>query len=626
MKQSLIALLVIFLFIAGGASAARVYVNQDASNLPRHPRLLWLDEEELRNNIVKSSFWFHFNRAVIRQTENLLDLPVLEYNKTGRRLLAISRQALYRIFLCSYSYRITSDERFLTKAVREMVAVSNFEDWNPDHFLDVAEMATGVAIGYDWLYDKIPEHERTIIRKALVGKGIEPSLLTSYNDKWLTGTNNWNQVCNTGMLFAALAVAEDEPELSNRIIHRSVESISSGMKPYGPDGNYQEGYGYWHYGTSFNVLFIDAVEKIYGSDFGLSGMPGFMESTRYIQHMLGVKLDPFNYADADSEPRLNVANFWFAKKLKDHSLLWNERQQIKTRDILSNPDVDRFIPAILIWGSSINMDSVPRPSSLVFSGQGVTPVWIARTAWDDPKAVYVGLKAGSPSTSHAHMDIGSFVFETLGTRWAIDLGVNNYEKLEKQKLNIWDRTQNSDRWKVFRYNNQAHNTLTINGKHQLVSGHARIDKKIDRPGFCAAVSNLSTLYKDDVASVTRGVALIDSSYVRIQDEIKTDSRQATVQWRMVTKATPKIRNRKTIELGHNGEKLLVRFCGRRKVKPEIWPGQAQNSYEDTNEGVSIIGFEVKLPANTFAQLVVELVPESKKKKRERPITVLALWE
>ena len=42
------------------------------------------------------------------------------------------------------------------------------------------------------------------------------------------------------------------------------------MKDYGPDGAYPEGYGYWGYGTSFNVMFLSAVEKLFGKDFGLT--------------------------------------------------------------------------------------------------------------------------------------------------------------------------------------------------------------------------------------------------------------------------------------------------------------------------------------------------------------------
>jgi hypothetical protein len=38
------------------------------------------------------------------------------------------------------------------------------------------------------------------------------------------------------------------------------------MEYYQPDGAYPEGYGYCGYGTKFNILFLSAMEKIYGKD------------------------------------------------------------------------------------------------------------------------------------------------------------------------------------------------------------------------------------------------------------------------------------------------------------------------------------------------------------------------
>ncbi len=35
------------------------------------------------------------------------------------------------------------------------------------------------------------------------------------------------------------------------------------MKDYGPDGPYAEGYGYWSYGTTYNVLFLSGLEKMF---------------------------------------------------------------------------------------------------------------------------------------------------------------------------------------------------------------------------------------------------------------------------------------------------------------------------------------------------------------------------
>ncbi len=89
---------------------------------------------------------------------------------------------------------------------------------------------------------------------------MQPSL-EKKNSGWLKDHHNWNQVCNAGMLFGSLAVYEDDPALSQHLINRGIRSIVLPMEAYQPAGAYPEGYSYWGYGTSFNVLFISALES-----------------------------------------------------------------------------------------------------------------------------------------------------------------------------------------------------------------------------------------------------------------------------------------------------------------------------------------------------------------------------
>ncbi|GAI32657.1 unnamed protein product, partial [marine sediment metagenome] len=255
-------------------------------------------------------------------SENILQQEPLERIKIGRRLLSTSREYLRRVFFLSYAYRMTGDKRFLAHTEKHMVKAAGFSDWNPTHFLDVAEMTMALAIGYDWLFDELPEASKQLIKEAIVKKGLEPSYNDDYN--WfLRAEHNWNQVCNAGMTFGALAIQDDYPGLADSVINRAFETIPKAMHDYRPDGAYPEGYGYWGYGTSFNVIFLSAVEKALGTDRGLAASPGFLKTAGFLQHMLAPSNICYNWGDCGARGSLNSAMFWFAARNNDPSLLWS---------------------------------------------------------------------------------------------------------------------------------------------------------------------------------------------------------------------------------------------------------------------------------------------------------------
>lgn len=62
----------------------------------------------------------------------------------------------------------------------------------------------------------------------------------------------------------ALVVLEDHPEEAREIIERALSTVGLTLKGYGPDGAYPEGYNYWGYGTTFQVLLNAALEPPWG--------------------------------------------------------------------------------------------------------------------------------------------------------------------------------------------------------------------------------------------------------------------------------------------------------------------------------------------------------------------------
>ncbi len=119
-----------------------------------HPRLMLKDKglQSLKAQYAEDKVLQKCIKDVISRAESYVNKPVLKYNKVGPRLLSVSRECVSRQYALALAYRWTGEEKYAKKAVDNMLAVCAFKDWNPSHFLDTAEMAHAVGVGYDWLY------------------------------------------------------------------------------------------------------------------------------------------------------------------------------------------------------------------------------------------------------------------------------------------------------------------------------------------------------------------------------------------------------------------------------------------------------------------------------------------
>ena len=575
-----------------------------------HPRILLLEHEEnnIRNTIAADPVWRRMHEAILAECDKIVTEPPVERIKIGRRLLDKSREALRRLFFLSYAYRMTQQKTYLDRVEKEMLAIAAFSDWNPSHFLDVAEMTMAVSIGYDWLYNGLSAATKAVIKAAIIEKGLNPSL-DPKNNSWLRAEHNWNQVCNAGMTYGAMAVYEDDPAFCRNIINRAIKSIVKPMQEYAPDGAYPEGYGYWGYGTSFNVLFLQAVKKCFDSDFGLSNSPGFLKTASFLENMTGPTGKPFNFSDAgEGRGGLQPALFWFASRLQDPSVLWVERDRLLGNNFAAFMN-NRLLPGIMLWNNGIKINTITAPKELIWVGRGRTPVALMRTSWTDTSAIFVGMKGGSASVNHAHMDIGSFVMDAQGVRWAMDFGAQDYESLESKGLQIFGRTQDAQRWTVFRYINQVHNTLTVNDQQQLVKGYAPVTAYSSDPSFLNATVDLSEIYKGTLAKSRRGVAIVDKRYVVVRDEMETADAPVTIRWTMLTPADAKITGKNTILLTQKGKTLLLKVAASGKVVMKTWSTAPPHEYDASNPGTVLVGFELTVPKNTKAFTAVHLIPE-----------------
>lgn len=476
---------------------------------------------------------------------------LLKREKIGRRLLRVSREALYRINMLGMVYAIEQDPKILQRINDEVVAVCKFSDWNPSHFLDTAEMSLAVALALDWTAGALPKETIELAQNALIDKGIQAA---NTKGKWLfQGNNNWNQVCNGGMIAAALTIAEKDPELAAKTIHRSLDGIPYALVEYMPDGVYPEGATYWGYGTSYTVITIAMLRSALGTDFGIAQYPGFLKSATFRTLACAPSDHYFNFADCGTK-RLQRGDdilAWFATETGNKAFFEKDR-------FLMPPEkmgkLNRFGGASLVWLSQFKeKENIAMPTA--WSGKGANPVVFFTGGEDDPHQYYFGGKGGRGTVNHGNMDAGSFIFELNGVRWAIDPGNQSYHELEKTGFKLWGRKQNSPRWQLLTKNNFGHNTLTVNDRLHVVDGMAKITSFKTEPKPSATI-DLTPVFAGKLKKAKRKFTKDSPVSILIEDTIELLPTTKKVVWQVMTTANVKITEGGAI-LSQKGKKLKL---------------------------------------------------------------------
>lgn len=490
-----------------------------ATLVGQHPRLFVQDSQlpEIQKRITTDPFAKSEFDMLHARADALLGQPPHTYQLSGEEvtLLAIARDIEDRVFTLAGMYRLTGERKYADRAIAEMLATAAFRDWNPSHYLDTAEATTALAVGYDWLYSVLTPEQRATIREAILEKGINIYLDRLHHNQ-VHYTNNWGQVCYGGETIGVLALAEkDDPESLRRaaeMIEYARHGIDPLMRLFAPDGSFEEGPSYWNYATVYNALYLAALDSALGTDFGEAGAPGFSLTPRYRIQSLGPIYQYANFGDAHPPAFPAPQMYWFGAyfhhpEYTAHEMRLTQALRGKMEESAGR-ESNRFAMFGLFWyalAPQPQEQAPPRVESFTRISQA-----FLRTSWDDRNAWYVGYKGGNAKSSHGHLDLGSFVLDGLGQRWAVDLGSDSYG------LPGYFGKQ---RWDYYRTQSQAHNTLTIDGPNEDLDAVASVELAQDFGQNQIVISNLDRAYKGKLNHWSRAMRIADGEGVLLQDEV-----------------------------------------------------------------------------------------------------------
>lgn len=552
---------------------------------------------ELQNNTF-TDYTENLYLSAIANADALLDksvYPVLAYELDEEdSILPISREVINRLIILGYAWQVTGDEKYARRAWEEAENICNYPDWCTGHFLATAEMALAASIAYDWFFDYLNEEQKSLLSSTAWEYAIEPAINGNH---WFTWSkNNWNSICYSGIGIACMSFAEQDEEKATQFLAKCFRNMPIAFENFTPDGVYAEGPGYCQSGMNAIVYYIATSRNFFGSDFGMADIDGF-KKLGYFPVYITTPTGMFNFGDNKAEQCFTPVLHWYANELNAPVLCayqMNDMPEAFTPDTSENTERNgggKENALSSLWynrdyGKVTSFDGEPLCVQLESDvGQELV---LMRSAYLQDDATFAAIKGGYNFINHGDLDIGTFVFDSMGERWAEELGPGAYDA-----PGYFLNTPAGGRWKNYPKRAEGQNTLVINPNatldDQYVLAECGFESFSENENGGTAVLNMTDAYRMNGASeVTREFTLYNNyTCLSVSDKVKCIV-PSDIYWFMHTKAQIEItENGKEAILTINGKKLKATLTGDGTfsvMKPEKLKGKYE--YDADYDGIS----------------------------------------
>ncbi|MBQ7343465.1 MAG: hypothetical protein IJW53_01730 [Clostridia bacterium] len=348
----------------------------------------------------------------------------------------------------AFAYVLTKDVKYLQLCYEVSVILGGWTHWGPGHFLNCADSSNDFAVYYDWTYNgyvelaasgvKRPdgsEYDVAVLAEILARQGVHEGYYSTVNKTsdhlspvvgtgggyYSARTNNWAAVCVGGMTVAALAILGD---VDDQYVYEATYMLSDnfrtlvelGLDCYAPDGSYNEGPGYWNYGTNNYFRMAAALDSATGKNYGLMDCWGMDTTCYYACHTEDNDAHYFPFHDGSVGSQDTSYFFYVANYFNDATLYDVRLNQI-------NGNVKSATPIDMIYyprGVEIDAEAV----QLDYYSDTID-LFATRASWERG-ALFASMIGGNNNVTHGQIDAGDFVYHNGGNIWIYDLGTENY--------------------------------------------------------------------------------------------------------------------------------------------------------------------------------------------------------
>jgi hypothetical protein len=500
------------------------------------PRLVFTNArcEHARSQIKSDEIAARLAKELLAKSHGVLAKP--PYQVGGLRE---AREFLDDTYTLLAANMLDSEGPWRLSVLERLLRVAEQPAWPTEEPLAFAELLHAFSVAVDALPEAFE------LKSALYLKGVASAAELLANRPWWHQDDcNWNVVCHTAFILAAIACAEVSPQECGKLLYDSLHALPIALDSLGPDGGWPEGPGYWGYTMRYFGILLEALDSAFGQTFGLSTLPGVACAPDFRIQMEGPSGQLFgfgdSYLDAPLDPTL---------------LIWAHRFDRASDATSFHCSLDAgkghvfygTLARALLWYAP-----PPEPAVFPSSTQHFVSAEVAsaRTSWSDRDALYIAFKAGDIQTPHAHADLGTFVVDWQGTRFAEELGADNYDL-----PGFWNGRPNTDfaRWSYFRNGTQGHNAPMVDGQGQDPLGFANMCEVEMDGEFFAAKIDLTPAYRSHGVVRLDRIVSLDTVGRRIEMRDNFEANRSVVfRWQVLTLA----------EVTISGSTALLRRAGK----------------------------------------------------------------
>lgn len=499
-----------------------------------------------RDNVITTQY-----SLIKDEATSLLDKPLIVVN-VNNIYITEAVQLWKNIMNLAFVYRVEGIEAYAMRAYEQALVFCNMPSWGTEQLIDNVQVAFGVALCYDWLYDWLNNEQKQILINALKEKHLN-MMSDLYNNpnkpeyKWsfyqhVFGGHNHAVMDNSLTFLSSMAIAEENMDFHTDIMAHSLKNMEKPFSSLYPDASTKEGVGYWTFIGPYIARLLITMENSFGHCFGYDNIPWIVNLSDfpiYAQSTEGAFIwdEIYNFVHV-----VDPTIYTFGILKEDISL---QKYAIDNLNIDNTPD-----PVFCLMYNPLteyNVNYEPSTDKL-FSNIGMVTM---RNTWDAEQQVWCGFSAMKKDGTNSHMmDCGTIGFDALGERWIMNHGRENY----------YDDYRESGRWNYYRTRTESQSCIVINpstsGGQNLVS-NVGIDDFVSGQSMSYAISDLTDAYSTQVNSYKRGVMLCNNKEsLVVQDELTMPDESEVYSFFNIYKPSD-------IIFGSDGKSAIIEKCNKK---------------------------------------------------------------